>query len=269
MPVNEHLLRLSMTVGEYLKQVARSRGEENTEAYPVFKVAQCPFCNTGYMAYLDLHSLLEWQGTLYSKVPGTTVEICEHQIASSVFVDLHHQRPSEIEIFDNILLQVPFVIPECLKNPGEVNEKTDGYLIPGEIAVFHALPICRIEYGEFVPRYSTYIITYYSRFNADQIGHNVFTEMLSGWGEPSPEAELRDDLDPWIEKQQLWWLDPTVEELPLQHAPEEFPYQFDEGGRYSSRYWNGYPVRPIITPLFRLFFPNRFSKPEEGITRIR
>jgi hypothetical protein len=266
MPVNTHLLRLSMSVSEYLENVRHSPKKLTGDAFPVFKVARCPYCDTDYTTYLDLHSLWNcWNIQGLGTRVGWPVQRCEHYVGESAFVDLHHQRPSELKLWSNDASEVPCVIPECLENPDEGGEPSP---IPSRMAVFHALPICRIEYEQFVPRYSAYIITYYARSQAAELHRYVFGGLLSGWGEYRPDREKL-ELFQWVERGQLLWLDPGAAELPLRRAPHGFPYQFDgDTDPFGHAYRCGRPVRPFITPLLELIMPKSYYEPEKGVTRL-
>ncbi|MCP4544177.1 MAG: hypothetical protein GY832_44260 [Chloroflexi bacterium] len=110
------------------------------------------------------------------------------------------------------------------------------------------VPICRVEEGRFIPRYSLYIITYYSSDPQLSYAHRwknwkqehhfppfVRTPIFS-----DSDQETWWDLVSWVKKGRLMWMDPDDPNLPLRTGPvESFPYVNIIGSRTSVTYRDG------------------------------
>lgn len=119
-------------------------------------------------------------------------------------------------------------------------------LLPDDIpaaAVMHGLPVCRIENGAFIPRYSLYMITYFAndpttiwqrrktemdRIAASRAADGADFAQHISWVNTSCACRknpLQCNLAEWVSKDKLYWLDLQSRELPLRHGKvEEFPY---------------------------------------------
>jgi hypothetical protein len=73
-----------------------------------------------------------------------------HFVGLSRITNLHNQVPSEMNYFSNPYGEIPYVTYWLLP------EQVESY------AVLHALPVCRIEDGQFVPRYTYFFVSYFS-----------------------------------------------------------------------------------------------------------
>jgi hypothetical protein len=158
---------------------------------------------------------------------------CRHFVAVETFINLCGFMPMEVTFFRNVL-DVPFVMPIFVPDD-----------VPA-IAVIHSLPICRIEKLAFVPRYSVFMVTYYSlqpkllwaRRRAEAMAEKIKNSdpdlrapaMYASWqAERQPEMF---DLRLWVERGKLKWLDPNLPDLPLADGPvNSFPYAGVEGYR--------------------------------------
>jgi hypothetical protein len=249
--MNPHLLKIKVGPAQYTKipfsdyQLIPAP-EQYWEVVPRYLLARCPLCGGEYVAQLDTYSLKRWSRSYYG---GTCVfdirhqEInCGHFVLVHYFVSLNGQTPTEIRYFDNNS-EVPYVVPRLL---GDVDWPVIPQFEPEVLdphAVMHALPICRIENRQFVPRYSLYTITYFA-LNPEPV--NAYYYKLRDFQATFPTPLRRDadrdlwwDLAYWVERNKLWWLDASDQALPLRHFPESFPYGNIQGIRYGMTYRDG------------------------------
>jgi hypothetical protein len=198
---------------------------------PNYVYSRCPYCGAPYTGILDTHSLSsDWvtSPSIHSAVYSDEWQKigCWHFVAVQTFINLCGLAPTDLVYFKNAL-DVPFVMP---------------IFVPDDVAacaVIHSLPICRIENGGFVPRYSVYMVTYYSQqpkllwfrrhaeMKAEFAKHGDpemrLPKMYSSWEATQRPGAL--DLRAWVAKQKLQWLDVNRPDLPLKSGPvEEFPY---------------------------------------------
>jgi hypothetical protein len=130
-----------------------------------------------------------------------------------VFLNLHDKQPKEVEYMENNTGEVPYI------TPWNFPDGLESY------AVLHALPICRIENTQFVPRYTVFSIAYFSR-DLDLLFRHFSTEAEAAGVKDDPEYypatvwppgnmnthqydESLYDLTAWAERGQLGWLDVT------------------------------------------------------------
>jgi hypothetical protein len=214
-------------------------GEGFRKLLPLYCLARCPFCNTASVERLNTHGLEGWKPypDRYESVFDATPDKkdCRHFLAVQFFINLHDVVPQEMVYFSN-QSEVPYVMPVFLSDDIE------------SCAVMHSLPICRIEQDRFVPRYSLYTLTYYSkdvhamwdRRRAEfKGGDGMHFPKLHTWrrARDTPEAW---DLPLWVRKGKLLWLDLEQDTLPLKAGPvEAFPYGNIEGIRKSYTYRKG------------------------------
>lgn len=239
-------LQFLTTVPEYralnrsLRDHKRVPGEEHRTTYwplmPDYVIARCPHCGAPYTEKLDTYSLEWWSrphgDCVFSSFGKAIGQHCEHLFLTGVFLHLQGLMP---EIQRGFICEVPHVIP-CL-----LGEAFDCR------AVLHALPVCRIEGEQFVPRYQAYFINYF----APRAQHQALNDEINAQAE---QYRLRYDyiqlirpnsvsyslgerperwwgLKPWVEQGKLAWLEPDTPDLPLRTGPAEaFPYA-DIAGR--------------------------------------
>jgi hypothetical protein len=109
-----------------------------------------------------------------------------------------------------------------------------GLLLNQSRAVIHALPICQIENNDFVPRFTLFLMSYFSE-QPQKTYHSmvVAASAVSGaegyatnFRVPVPNRE-EDwwDLRRWVATGQLFWVDANDPNLPLRtHDIDAFPY---------------------------------------------
>ena len=277
-------LQIAFTPAEYhavTQQYQRAGEFSKTKAQddywgriPSYLIARCPFCNATYFEKLDTHGLSGWAAypgfwdfvytsgqeaidqaevdkrlgeiekgiddpsgywkSSFEKVSQRTK--CLHFVAVQFFINLNGETPEE-EYFSNES-EVPYVMPVFLP------EDIESY------AVMHCLPICRVEQGQFVPRYSLYLLTYYAaaahtlweRRHLESTGGDAFhLPTLHTWR----TIELHNlsdawELSLWVKRGALMWLDLTQDGLPLTSEPANaFPYANIQGIRKSHVYRKG------------------------------
>jgi hypothetical protein len=243
-PALQHL-QLTFTPSEYQAILERYTrvlfqsslaGEEYWGRLPTYLIARCPLCSATYTSVLDTHGL-SGRWTTYPDSWKAVFEAsrqrigCPHFVAVQKFTNLNSLLPTELPYYRNEL-DVPFVMPVFLPDD-----------IPS-VAVIHSLPICRIEGDSFVPRYATYMITYYStdpktlwdRRRAEEVAYGAGDPDYEGtalhtyrWANSQPESW---DLPFWVQKGKLQWLSPFTPDLLLKaQPPEDLPYANIEGYR--------------------------------------
>ncbi len=234
--MNNHLLQTHITPEEYLAVVKQKpvKQSQYEPLIPVYKVAQCPFCQANCLARLDTYSLLLWSpvampGNMWG-ITQAIINRCPHIIMGEFFINLNGLLPTEMEYF-NTRSEIPFV------NPRLVDDKhwESTYPDMDPQAIMHALPICRIERKrfkkQFVPRYSLFTITYFARHHAP-----MFDWWMKGFKYQYMQLAGKSDYDwfdlnQWVTRNKLRWLDASNPDLPVRQHPEPFPYTNIKGYR--------------------------------------
>lgn len=258
-PTLRHL-KLTLTSDEYEKQITNKYlvksdlPESLWTILPNYLIARCPLCQASYAAILDTHSLHFW-ATLASKERSIFDEKhqsigCDHFVAVHSFVNLNGIFPSERSKYFHNDYDVPFITPLFIP------DETSAY------AVIHSLPICRIENGQFVPRYAVYFLTYYAPegyIHWEEVPGNNYIRVRKGILHERRVAEERGeyqgffyydidarqhpdwwDLPLWVKKKKLFWLDPSSPDLSLTNEPvDKFPYSNIQGYRRPIEIRNG------------------------------
>jgi hypothetical protein len=214
------------------------------EAIPDYLIARCPFCGSTYTERMDTYSLDEWMPADAASV-GTWVWNDEYQrivgcrdfVGVQSFINLNDLQPTEIRYYRGGS-EVPYVMPIFLLDD------------PLSQAVMHSLPICRVEANKFVPRYSLFVITYFSqdphalidrRLEKDRNSNDpeFHLPMMYTWHEANTDP-IAWDLLHWVSTGKLLWLDLDQDTLPLRsEAVEVFPYKDITGLRQGFVYRNG------------------------------
>jgi hypothetical protein len=219
---NLHLLQIELSVEEY-QQLAELRFSFRPEPFlnrlPAYVIARCPICSIENVEGLNTYSLHDWDMTSGESVFDyrLIVHHCEHFALAQAFINFHGVWPAEAE--GMLGSEVPHVI-------GHLLEKRRC------LAVIHALPICRIEDDAFVPRYTLFIISYFSKspkkaydavitFNVDYVEPGVAWPFI-----PPPDGcEHWWNLRHWVSAGKLFWVDGDGPALGIQtHDTDAFPY---------------------------------------------
>lgn len=190
---------------------------------PWYTHAVCPVCQTSHRAQLNTYTLFGWgYNDDFSRVPyplNNNEEpypeqtSCPHYLGVDAFLNLHHNPPSILN-FHNDRGEIPYIIPWM------VTHRLPGY------AVIHALPICRIESGAFIPSYTVFMVAYFLQ-DRRTVWHEHWEAEVPKPYDPEWYPWLTDDTrtnpthpDPydlaaWAKQGTLGWLDYTQPTLPL------------------------------------------------------
>lgn len=232
---NLHLLKIEISVEEYLGFSKKSLRQQNLQRLPKYVIAICPYCKKENIEHLDSYSVTTWGQGVGSRVFAIDdVTHCKHFALTQPFIHFHDIWPDEAN--GQFGTEVPYVIGHLLET-GQC------------LAVIHALPICRPENGKFVPRYTLYVITYFSQdpksaYNS-LIGYNVsYIEpgTIAAFILPQKGSEHWWDLPRWVSAGQLYWVDVQGSQLSLSASDvEKFPYKGITGRRYFHMFPYPYP----------------------------
>jgi hypothetical protein len=208
---------------------------------PNYITARCPLCGEVYSERMDTYSLEDWGMKLDSSffcgwhlVDEESASFepvrCKHFLGVEGFINFNGLEPIELD-------------PSYYSGPAEVPSVMGVFLPddPCSYAVVHSLPICRVENGKFIPRYSLFMMTYFSEDTHFLLGRNqshynenmgVITSLMIDL------SSSRDyDLCHWVADGKLLWLDLEQDDLPLKSGPPEaFPYADIHGSRIKVRY---------------------------------
>ena len=249
-PALQHL-QITFQPDEYLEILQNWKKFEPPNEYweklPTYVISRCPFCKAEYKTRLDTHSLMKSYGVSPSSGDqwgGPEVERCAHFLAFHAFINLNGLFPEEASRYFRNAYDVPFISPLFL--PDEVPSYT----------IMHSLPICRIEDGQFVPRYYLYTLTYYvpedyvswitipgyprkirrgiivDRRAVETRTNNLHWEEFLYFPFQARRHPEWWDLPLWIKEGKLFWLDPYSQNLELKNDPvEDFPYADVQGYR--------------------------------------
>lgn len=236
-PLNQHLLKIELDSSAYQSLVVnRVRGQKRyLERLPDYVIARCPFCQRESREGLDTYSVTAWSrgsAGLWAFDHQTVLSHCEHFTLVEPFFHFHGLWPKEAKgLFGP---EVPYVIAHLL----ESNQC---------LAVMHALPVCRIEGNAFLPRYTLFLITYFSH-EPEQSRRAVTKYNVQFTDEPYVPSPFLvetgkdwNNLAKWVAEGKLYWLDSQSDSLPLQTGDlGRFPYANITGRTFSHRF--PYPI---------------------------
>ncbi|HNB51663.1 MAG TPA: hypothetical protein PK530_06955 [Anaerolineales bacterium] len=186
---------------------------------PVYEYAECPICHSRITDPGDTYSIRVWgrsyasdlKDSLFGLANATIQKTpsgsrCPHFLGLANFTNLHGQIPDEVDGFLSITGEIPYITPQLLPSHLE------------SYVVLHALPICRIENNQFVPRYTVFVISYFAR-NPAQVLQRIHDWQNSEGYERyvilDPPGSQSTDLRPWALAGKLGWLDYSQPDLPL------------------------------------------------------
>lgn len=221
---NLHLLQKELTVEEYENVMRSTRYNSEWRQLPAHLIARCPICSTKNIERLDTYTIRRWKWfvTTVSKFvfhPDLVVHHCEHFALVQIFFSSYGILYNEICGSHIAAKEAPYVIGHLLES-GRC------------LAVMHALPVCRIEDNTFVPRYTLFIISYFSEQPKEAI-RDVEQYNLKWYniGESSLYLPLQFGdkkwaiLRHWVAAGQLYWVDSRDPNLGVQtHDVDAFPY---------------------------------------------
>jgi hypothetical protein len=238
--LNESLLQIKTTPSEYIELIqladSEKRGYEEYADYvdflPDYGISRCPYCGNMYSERLDSYTLRNWiiNGAKgYYIFRGSKIKPCEHMVYTQAFISLHGVRPrisqTELRYSLDLTSEVPHVIGFLFTNDAESH------------AVIHSLPICRIEEDKFIPRYTLYIVTQYAQDRKPMVDrlHSYTSAHADDWRSllawpTSTDHDIWFDLNYWVKKGKLSWIEPENSDMKLVSGPvEDFPYGNIEG----------------------------------------
>ncbi len=225
------------------------RGQDYWAIIPYYVATRCPICLQPHIEQIDTYSLLDWAGisngfrTGFSLSTHTSAikQTCAHLVSFHRFLNLHEMLPTEMLYMDNKAGGVPFITPWMMP------ENLETY------AVLHVLPICRIEGDAFVPRYTLFILAYFSPEPEAVIKQHYTKEWERGkddhefhprsLGVPfiatSTAGQHLYDLQAWAQAGRLGYLDFTDPALPLRiGANVQLPVLYQQiPGRQGAYRW--------------------------------
>lgn len=210
---NEHLLKRELSVAAYT-MLEDPLGSRNSQAYysslPAYVIARCPLCQAENIKRIDTYSVRYWPGINYSggRAVGSDEAIvhhCEHMVLAQPFINFHGIIPSEVKKFYGCVFdpEVPHVI---------------GYLLEEGIclAVIHALLVFRIEGERSIPRYTMFLVSYFSHKRPENIRKEVVwrANLHFSWSvpvdifaQPPDGTEHWWNLKEWVAKGLLYWVE--------------------------------------------------------------
>lgn len=246
--INKRLLKIYSDTSKYLdkchileeKRIMlgmsgfKKEQREYWKIIPRYIVSRCPICSKAVTEQIDTYTLRKWhRATNGTEVffSGSSIKHCKHFLATHSFINFNCIRPTKDDLYvaGDFISEAPFVFSFLF----EVEKKCK--------AVLHSLPICRIEGGEFVPRYTLYIMTYFApRFKVRNILRKLhkYKQNANPWFLlPSPHEGIEGvdswwDLKKFVENGNLYWLEPDNEEGVLINDINTFPYGNIEGRRF-------------------------------------
>lgn len=253
---NLHLLQTELTVEEYERLITQIDWSSPVilRQFPAYVIARCPFCLALNVERLDTYSVRLWSiGSLgHAAFDHRAVDDhCEHFALVQTFFHFHNIWPAEA--WGMLGPEVPHVIGHLLES-GRC------------LAVIHSLPICRIEGNAFMPRYTLFMVGYFSEqpeeayqavinFNAPYVEPGVAWPFIA----PPEGCEQWWDLPRWVSAGQLFWVDGDDPGLGIRtHDSADFPY-----GHIKGRKWPYLHTFPYPLPKLRKIKSERRRKGAE------
>jgi hypothetical protein len=258
---NMHLLSNHPSPDEYMKWMRGKfdfslprdfLAKENQNFWtniPRQATAICPICNARTSEQLDLNSPIFWNALVglgqRAASKNETLHSCEHFFFSHVFINLAG-KSINISAYENRLdsfwlgPEIPHIIPLYFS-------VGDSFRV-----VMHAFPLCDIENGEFVPKFTVYIMTYFCNAQdmarAKEIAgkidleYDVRTKKLWPFNHIVSQKDAGEwwNLPRWVFEGRLLWMQPDSDEPVLCSYPESFPFPYAN-------------IEGVINPYFRFY----------------
>jgi hypothetical protein len=218
------------------------RSEKGNEKFEKnYLIAECPFCGVVHSERINNFNLEEfpYERMHGQSVNGDEVAPCEHYLIIDKFVNFNGFMPeiSKYELNQNhsYFPEVPH-IKGCFFYEPYTECK----------AVMRSLPVYKIVGDEFEPRYTAYIITYYSPVEYKEINMQKLIDLdYEGgfFGPPNdddPDPESWWDLKRWVSEDKLYWMDTSNDGFQLMKKDvSKFPYGDIKGRK--DPYWGMMP----------------------------
>ena len=208
---------------------------------PNYITARCPLCGSVLTERMDTYSLDDWgiesDSSFFlgwhlvdEKSASFHPDRCEHFLGVRGFINFNGLEPIELK---RSYYSGPPEGPSVL-----------GIFLPDEpvsYAVMHSLPICRTENDIFVPRYSLFMITYFSkdRHVLQQRNQSNYKPEMGRITHSMLDLSSSTDFDlpRWVADGKLLWLDLEKDDLPLKSRPvDAFPYSTIQGSHVNVHY---------------------------------
>lgn len=244
---NLQLLKSNMTVTGYetiYKHLEHGGGryEFYVQELPEYIIGICPLCHTENIEKVDTYSPDHWHRMRPESVlhPYGVVKHCEHfvMVEPFLFVPAPDNRAARSNLWRDVFPYVNRPIPEHIdiivwatqrQSPPCFVERQPtvvGFALEQGFAktVIHALPVCVPVKNQFKPKYTLFIISYYSEkpketYSAIQDVALDRSEAISNTLFVLPNLDEKHwfDLAQWVEQGLLYWV------------------QVDENGKHSLR----------------------------------
>lgn len=238
--MNSHLLKIHLSTYEYdelLKRLDLRNPTDYLNNLPLYVFARCPYCMEGNVEKLDTYSIQQWRTGMGKAVFSGrgVIHHCQHFALVQSFFHFNGFWPAEAK--GRLGPEKPHAIGHLLEN---------GF----SKATIHALPICRIEQKSFIPSYTLFLVSYFSplpekvynsviNFNVDYVEPGVAWPFIA----PPNGCEHWWNLNYWVEKEQLFWVDANDPELGIRTGDiASFPYGNIEGRTWPYLHTFPYPL---------------------------
>ena len=221
--VNLHLLRKELTVEMYNQIMSSRFYSPEWQSLPAYIIARCPYCLVTNIEKLNTYTTYKWSMVF----PHNSVK---ESVYSLELVEHHCEHFSLVQSFLNVDMYDGYS-----PDPGYVSPYVIGHLIQADLslAVMHALPICRIENNDFIPRYTLFMISYFSEYPQEVV--RAVQAYNSRWYSLEASGTLYlplqfgrkywADLLLWVREGKLYWVDSDDPNLSIRtHDVDAFPY---------------------------------------------
>jgi hypothetical protein len=224
-PIEERHSSLESQLRRPLLAQFYALAEEYHTRLPIHALAKCPYCGTtillpvdsfslmGFDPYLKATKAYHWGGNWYGSDPPR--QRCLHAICATLSVNLNGLEPDDLSGWmlgrETVLMRsAPYVmvwplIARCTS------------------AVFHALPIGRLDDKEPTHRYTAYFCTYFAGSWTNLLSEEMWVPNELG-GPAMGAVQIDTDLKKWGKAGRLFWLDPDDQSQLVRGPAEAFPY---------------------------------------------
>ena len=231
---NQHLLKFNMTVTGYeivCKHKQYSRYELYVQELPEYPIGVCPFCSAENIEKVDTYSPDDWNRMRPERALHAygIVYHCEHfvMVEPFLYVPAPDKRAARSTLWHDVFPFVNLPIPEHAdgviwstqpQSPPFFRERQPtvvGFALEQDLAkvVIHALPVCEPVNNQFKPKYTLFIMSYYSEkpeeaYSAIEDEALNRTDAISNTLFVLPNLDEKHwfDLAQWVEHGLLYWV---------------------------------------------------------------
>lgn len=227
---------------DYLRRRAIASASQDwrdfSQSLPHVLISRCPYCNREIWMEAGLMFSLTDNFWFRAYSDGgkdivTASSLCKHLFCVDGALNLNGNQPTEAKRWHNVnygedwnyiwvASEVPFVKPRVLQ-------------LPTMLAVIHTFPIAEGKYtaypivyfAEQQPKVTEYCVSWAAK-------RHFATGVGPGVSIIGRRSDMQDyDLNNWVQRGLLFWLDLEDDEYTLIHArPTKFPYQTVPGRRH-------------------------------------